>query len=70
VILGFIGLKLVLEALHGSHIDVPEIGVGPSLGFILGVLLGAVVAAPPPTAARTPPRRLPGWLPTARRAPW
>ena len=45
VILGFIGLKLVLEALHGSHIDVPEIGVGPSLGFILGVLLIAVVAS-------------------------
>ena len=45
VILGFIGLKLVLEALHGSHIAVPEIGVGPSLGVILGVLLVAVVAS-------------------------
>lgn len=51
VVLGFIGVKLVLEALRGSHVfhvgpvDVPEIGVGPSLGIILGVLAIAVVAS-------------------------
>jgi tellurite resistance protein TerC len=51
VILGFIGFKLVLEALRGSHIvhvgpiNVPEIGVGPSLGIIIGVLAVAVVAS-------------------------
>jgi tellurite resistance protein TerC len=45
VILGFIGVKLVLEALRGSHIDAPEIGVGPSLATIVGVLVIAVVAS-------------------------
>jgi TerC family integral membrane protein len=44
-ILGFIGVKLVLEALRGSHIDAPEIGVGPSLATIVGVLAIAVVAS-------------------------
>ena len=51
IILGFIGIKLVLEALRGSHIvhigpvNVPEIGVAPSLGFIVAVLAAAVVAS-------------------------
>ncbi|GAA1848457.1 TerC/Alx family metal homeostasis membrane protein [Asanoa iriomotensis] len=45
VILGFIGVKLVLEALRGSHIAAPEIGVGPSLATIVGVLTIAVVAS-------------------------
>jgi tellurite resistance protein TerC len=46
-ILGFIGIKLVLHALHanelpfvnhGEHVDVPEIGTWWSLGFIVVVL--------------------------------
>ncbi|MEV0715000.1 TerC/Alx family metal homeostasis membrane protein [Asanoa sp. NPDC050611] len=45
VILGFIGVKLVLEALRGSHVAAPEIGVGPSLATIVGVLAVAVVAS-------------------------
>ncbi|MEV0082832.1 TerC family protein [Saccharopolyspora sp. NPDC050642] len=48
VVLGFIGLKLIIEALHGSHIDeirfaVPDIGIATSLGFI--VLTLAVTTA-------------------------
>jgi TerC family integral membrane protein len=45
VILGFIGVKLVIEALHGSSIDhvgqieIPEIGILTSLGFIVATLL-------------------------------
>ncbi|CAM5655952.1 TerC/Alx family metal homeostasis membrane protein OS=Streptomyces tendae OX=1932 GN=GUR47_04035 PE=3 SV=1 [Streptomyces tendae] len=38
VILGFIGVKLVLHALHESGVDVPEIGIPFSLGFIVLVL--------------------------------
>ena len=44
VILGFIGIKLLLEALHGSHIDsvgdfrIPEIGTYTSLAFIVATL--------------------------------
>lgn len=44
VILGFIGIKLIIEALHGSHIDhvgsfgLPEIGIVPSLLFIVATL--------------------------------
>jgi len=44
VILGFIGVKLIIEALHGSQIDhvgavpLPEIGIGTSLAFIVGIL--------------------------------
>ena len=49
-ILAFIGVKLIIEALHGSHIDhlgavpLPEIGIVTSLGFIV-VVLGAAAAA-------------------------
>ncbi|MBB5791006.1 TerC/Alx family metal homeostasis membrane protein [Jiangella mangrovi] len=45
LILGFIGVKLVIEALHGSHVDhlgsipLPEIGIATSLGFITLTLL-------------------------------
>ena len=45
VILAFIGLKLVFEALHGSHIDhlgwlpVPEVNIAVSLAFIVITLL-------------------------------
>ncbi|GAA2233336.1 MULTISPECIES: TerC family protein [Kitasatospora] len=38
VILGFIGVKLVLHALHESGVHVPEIGIPLSLGFIVLVL--------------------------------
>ena len=51
VILGFIGVKLVIEALHGSHIDhlgsvpLPEIGIATSLLFILATLTITVGAS-------------------------
>jgi tellurite resistance protein TerC len=51
VILGFIGIKLVIEALHGSHIDhlgavpLPEIGIATSLLFILATLSVTVAAS-------------------------
>lgn len=38
VILGFIGVKLVFEALHGQGVHVPEIGIPLSLGFIVVTL--------------------------------
>ncbi|NJP49492.1 TerC family protein [Streptomyces sp. SBST2-5] len=39
VILGFIGVKLVLHALHESGVHVPEIGIPVSLGVICSVLI-------------------------------
>ncbi|MFJ6013558.1 TerC family protein [Streptomyces sp. NPDC092952] len=39
VILGFIGVKLVLHALHESGVSVPEISIPVSLGVICGVLV-------------------------------
>jgi tellurite resistance protein TerC len=51
VILAFIGVKLIIEALHGSHIDhlgavpLPEIGILTSLGFIVAVLAAAGLAS-------------------------
>ena len=50
-ILAFIGVKLIIEALHGSHIDhlgsipLPEIGIVTSLGFIVAVLAAASLAS-------------------------
>jgi len=50
-ILAFIGVKLIIEALHGSHIDhlgsipLPEIGIVTSLGFIVVVLATAAAAS-------------------------
>jgi len=44
VILGFIGVKMLFEALHGSGVEhvgpvtVPTIGIAVSLGVIIGVL--------------------------------
>ena len=39
IILGFIGVKLILEALHGQGVSwAPEIGIVPSLIVIIGVL--------------------------------
>jgi TerC family integral membrane protein len=51
VILAFIGVKLIVEALHGSHIDhfgaipLPHIGIITSLGFIVAVLTAAALAS-------------------------
>lgn len=55
VILGFIGVKLVLEALHENILPflnggqplnaVPTVGIGLSLGVIVGVLLVTTVAS-------------------------
>ncbi len=54
VVLGFIGLKLVLEALHeneltfingGEHVPVPEIPIWLSLLVILGVLAVTTIAS-------------------------
>ncbi|MFJ8149641.1 TerC family protein [Streptomyces sp. NPDC096048] len=50
VILGFIGVKLILHALHESGFHVPEIGIPFSLGFIVIVL--AVTTATSLWAAR------------------
>ena len=53
-ILGFIGVKLILHALHennvpfingGEHVDVVEISTGLSLSVIIGVLLVTVLAS-------------------------
>lgn len=53
-ILGFIGVKLILHALHentlpfingGEHVDVVEVSTGVSLTTILGVLLVTVLAS-------------------------
>jgi tellurite resistance protein TerC len=51
VILGFIGAKLVVEALEGDHIDhlgqlpLPHIGILFSLGFIAATLMVTTVAS-------------------------
>ncbi|GAA5137739.1 TerC family protein [Pseudonocardia adelaidensis] len=54
VILAFIGVKLVLHALHenelpfingGEHVPVPEIGIGLSLSVIVGVLAITTIAS-------------------------
>ena len=54
VILGFIGVKLILHALHentlpfindGEHVNVVEVSTGLSLSVILGVLLVTILAS-------------------------
>ncbi|MGH4019448.1 MAG: TerC family protein [Pseudonocardiaceae bacterium] len=54
VILGFIGVKLILEALHenslpflygGQPLPVPTVGIGLSLGVIVGVLVITTAAS-------------------------
>jgi TerC family integral membrane protein len=51
VVLAFIGVKLVIEALHGSHVDalgpvhLPEIGIAASLAFILITLVVTTAAS-------------------------
>ncbi len=50
-ILGFVGVKLVVEALHGSgvehvgHVNLPDIGISLSLEFILAVLAMTALAS-------------------------
>lgn len=44
-ILGFIGVKLILHALHEDGVGVIEVGTGPSLLVIIGVLVVTVVAS-------------------------
>ena len=54
VVLGFIGVKLVLHALHennlpflngGRPVPLPEIGIGLSLSVIVGVLVVTTIAS-------------------------
>ncbi|MEX5312863.1 TerC family protein, partial [Kocuria sp. CPCC 205233] len=54
IILGFIGIKLILHALHennlgfinnGEHVEVVEVGIGLSLTVIVGVLAVTVLAS-------------------------
>ncbi|WP_031072681.1 TerC/Alx family metal homeostasis membrane protein [Streptomyces sp. NRRL S-118] len=45
VILGFIGVKLVLHALHESGVHVPEISIPFSLGFICAVLIVTTITS-------------------------
>ncbi|MET7506532.1 TerC family protein [Streptomyces albidoflavus] len=45
VILGFIGVKLVLHALHESGVNVPEISIPVSLGVICGVLVVTTITS-------------------------
>jgi len=53
VILGFIGVKLVLHALHESGVHVPEISLAFSLGFIVAVLAVTAVTSLLATRRRT-----------------
>jgi tellurite resistance protein TerC len=51
IILGFIGVKMIFEALHGIEIDqvfgihIPEISLEVSLGTIIGILIITTVAS-------------------------
>ncbi|MER0246567.1 TerC family protein [Streptomyces sp. HSW2009] len=45
VILGFIGVKLVLHALHESGVNVPEISIPVSLGVICAVLVVTTITS-------------------------
>ena len=70
VVLGFIGVKLVLHALHennlpflngGQPVPVPEIGIALSLSVIVGVLVVTTIASlvavrRNPALAAAPPR--------------
>ncbi|MEU4316437.1 TerC family protein [Nocardia sp. NPDC024068] len=64
-ILAFIGVKLVLHALHenslwfingGEHVSVPEISTGLSLSVIIGILVIATVASLLKTRGRAKPQ--------------
>lgn len=45
IILGFIGVKLVLHALHESGVHVPEISIPVSLGVICAVLIVTTITS-------------------------
>ncbi|MEE1941630.1 TerC family protein [Streptomyces sp. TRM 70361] len=45
IILGFIGVKLVLHALHEQGVHVPEISIPVSLGVICGVLVVTTITS-------------------------
>ncbi|TQF03120.1 TerC family protein [Kitasatospora acidiphila] len=45
LILGFVGVKLVLHALHESGVHVPQIGIPLSLGFIAAVLVATTASS-------------------------
>jgi tellurite resistance protein TerC len=45
IILGFIGVKLVLHALHESGVHVPEISIPVSLGVICTVLIVTTITS-------------------------
>jgi len=45
IILGFIGVKLVLHALHESGVHVPEISIPVSLGVICSVLIVTTITS-------------------------
>ncbi len=45
VILGFIGVKLVLHALHEAGVHVPEISIPVSLGVICAVLIVTTITS-------------------------
>ena len=77
VILGFIGVKLILHALHESTGTTPEISLPVSLGVIVGVLVITTVAslakvrrtdraAEAPVARRSHAERATGHQPRAR----
>lgn len=53
VIMVFIGVKMVLHALHENGVPVPDIGIGLSLGVIIGVLVVTVLASLVVNARRT-----------------
>jgi tellurite resistance protein TerC len=44
-ILAFIGVKMILEALHGNGVHVPEVTLEVSLGVIVGTLVITAVAS-------------------------
>lgn len=57
VILGFIGVKLVLHALHESGVHVPEISIPVSLGVICAVLVVTTITSLMASRSRRRPRR-------------
>ena len=68
VILGFIGVKLILEAAHETiSKDFPEISIPVSLGFIITVLVITTVASLRKTAKD--PSAIKHHVPDARRGP-
>ncbi len=45
IIMGFIGVKMILHALHENGVPAPEVGIGLSLTVILGVMTVTIVAS-------------------------